>query len=170
MRTDIVHLPAARQRELEAAARGMRDHDPFVSRSLCCCPGCRGRRQVDNAACCVAQAEGHALTGLAFQNKMIGDLAEGAGIKAQTIASFLLANERFIVEQGTERHKAARDEFAGTMLIVDEASMGWLGAGWLAGWQDISGCNRRGNPNQNSSQSRGPKPSRRPRRLHPDIS
>src|SRR3546814_18628097 len=60
---------------------------------------------------------------LAFQNKMVADLAEGAGIKALTIASFVLANERFIEEQGTDRHKAAHGSFAGSMLVVDETSM-----------------------------------------------
>src|SRR3546814_867810 len=71
----------------------------------------------------VAQAEGRVIMGLAFQNKMVADLAEGAGIKALTIASFVLANERFIEEQGTDRHKAAHGSFAGSMLVVDETSM-----------------------------------------------
>src|SRR3546814_8760508 len=71
----------------------------------------------------VAQAEGRVIMGLAFQNKMVADLAEGAGIKAQTIASFVLANERFIAEQGTDRYQAARASLAGSMLVVDETSM-----------------------------------------------
>lgn len=71
----------------------------------------------------VAEAEGRSITGLAFQNKMVADLAEGAGIQAQTIASFVLANERFIAEQGTARYRAARETFAGSMLVVDETSM-----------------------------------------------
>src|SRR3546814_2347686 len=54
---------------------------------------------------------------------MVADLAEGAGIKAQTIASFVLAHERFIAERSTPRYETARDNFAGTMLVVDETSM-----------------------------------------------
>lgn len=71
----------------------------------------------------VAEAESRTITGLAFQNKMVADLAEGAGIKAQTIASFVLANERFIAERDTPRFEAAREKLAGTMLIADETSM-----------------------------------------------
>src|SRR3546814_20036293 len=54
---------------------------------------------------------------------MVGDLAEGAGIQAQTIASFVLAHERFIAERNTPRYEAARERLAGTMLLVDETSM-----------------------------------------------
>lgn len=82
-----------------------------------------GKSTMLRAVARVAEAEGRAITGLAFQNKMVVDLAEGAGIKAQTIASFVLANERFISEPGTDRHKAAREAFAGSMLVVDETSM-----------------------------------------------
>src|SRR3546814_14620046 len=71
----------------------------------------------------VAEAEGRTIRGLAFQNKMVGDLAEGAGIQAQTIASFVLAHERFIAERNTPRYEAARERLAGTMLLVDETSM-----------------------------------------------
>lgn len=82
-----------------------------------------GKSTMLQAVARVAEAEGRPITGLAFQNKMVADLGEGAGIKAQTIASFVLANERFIAEQGTERHAAARETFAGAMLVVDETSM-----------------------------------------------
>ena len=82
-----------------------------------------GKSTMLQAVARVAQAEGRVIMGLAFQNKMVADLAEGAGIKAQTIASFVLANERFIAEQGTDRHQAARASFAGSMLVVDETSM-----------------------------------------------
>ena len=71
----------------------------------------------------VAEEEGARITGLAFQNKMVADLAEGAGIKAQTIASFVLANERFVTERDTLGYEAAREKLAGTMLLVDETSM-----------------------------------------------
>ena len=82
-----------------------------------------GKSTMLQAVARVAQAEGRVIMGLAFQNKMVADLAEGAGIKALTIASFVLANERFIEEQGTDRHKAAHGSFAGSMLVVDETSM-----------------------------------------------
>src|SRR3546814_19842099 len=71
----------------------------------------------------VAEAEGRTIRGLAFQNKMVGDLAEGAGIQAQTIASFVLAHERFIAERNTPRYEAARERLAGTMRLVAETSM-----------------------------------------------
>src|SRR3546814_5628786 len=63
------------------------------------------------------------ITGLAFPNRMGANLAEGACIKAQTIASFVLAHERFIAERSKPRYETARDNFAGTMLVVDETSM-----------------------------------------------
>src|SRR3546814_11197672 len=59
-----------------------------------------GKSTMLQAVARVAQAEGRVIMGLAFQNKMVADLSEGAGIKALTIASFVLANERFIEEQG----------------------------------------------------------------------
>lgn len=70
----------------------------------------------------VAEAEGRAVVGLAFQNKMVADLAEGAGIRSQTIASFILANERH-VQAGGPAYDEARAALAGSMLIVDETSM-----------------------------------------------
>jgi conjugative relaxase-like TrwC/TraI family protein len=82
-----------------------------------------GKSTMLQAVARVAEAEGRSITGLAFQNKMVADLAEGAGIKAQTIASFVLANERFITERDTPRYDAAREKLAGTMLLVDETSM-----------------------------------------------
>src|SRR3546814_3713841 len=44
-----------------------------------------GKSTMLQAVARVAEAEGRTITGLAFQNKMVADLAEGAGIKAQTI-------------------------------------------------------------------------------------
>lgn len=82
-----------------------------------------GKSTMLQAVARVAHAEGRLLTGLAFQNKMVADLRDGAGIAAQTIASFVLANERFVQERGTERYEAARAELSGTMLVVDETSM-----------------------------------------------
>lgn len=81
-----------------------------------------GKSTMLQAVARVAQAEGRAVTGLAFQNKMVADLAEGAGIKSQTIASFILANERHLHTDGSA-YDAARAALAGSMLIVDETSM-----------------------------------------------
>jgi hypothetical protein len=55
-----------------------------------------GKSTMLQAVARVAEAEGRAVMGLAFQNKMVADLAEGAGIRSQTIASFILANERHV--------------------------------------------------------------------------
>ncbi|WP_336960368.1 MobF family relaxase [Sphingobium aquiterrae] len=82
-----------------------------------------GKSTMLQAVSRVAEAEGRSITGLAFQNKMVADLAEGAGIRAQTIASFVLANERFITQRDTPRYAAAHEKLAGTMLLVDETSM-----------------------------------------------
>ncbi|MFD1103573.1 MULTISPECIES: MobF family relaxase [Sphingobium] len=82
-----------------------------------------GKSTMLQAVARVAQAEGRTLTGLAFQNKMVADLRDGAGIDAQTIASFVLANERFVHQPTTEHYAAAREKLAGTMLVVDETSM-----------------------------------------------
>ena len=71
----------------------------------------------------VAEAEGRAVTGLAFQNKMVADLAEGAGIRSQTIASFILANERHVTNRQGDAYEQARAVFGGQMLVVDETSM-----------------------------------------------
>ena len=71
----------------------------------------------------VAEAEGRAVTGLAFQNKMVADLAEGAGIKSQTIASFILAHERHVTNRHGDAYEQARAVFGGQMLVVDETSM-----------------------------------------------
>ncbi|MCF8706977.1 MobF family relaxase [Rhizorhapis sp. SPR117] len=82
-----------------------------------------GKSTMLGAVAKITEGEGRQVTGLAFQNKMVADLGEGAGIKAQTIASFVLANERFIAERDTPRYDAARGKLAGTMLVVDETSM-----------------------------------------------
>ncbi|MDX3911877.1 MAG: AAA family ATPase, partial [Sphingobium sp.] len=47
-----------------------------------------GKSTMLEAVARVAEAEGRDVTGLAFQNKMVADLAADAGIKSQTIASF----------------------------------------------------------------------------------
>lgn len=82
-----------------------------------------GKSTMLQAVARVAEAEGRDILGLAFQNKMVADLATSAGIKSQTIASFVLANERFVTERDTPRFEAAQGKFAGAMLVVDETSM-----------------------------------------------
>jgi len=82
-----------------------------------------GKSTMLQAVARVAEAEGRGITGLAFQNKMVADMAEASGIKSQTIASFVMANERFVTERDTPRYEAARERLAGTMLVVDETSM-----------------------------------------------
>ncbi|MDT7533051.1 conjugative relaxase [Sphingobium sp. SA2] len=82
-----------------------------------------GKSTMLQAVARMAEAQGRDITGLAFQNKMVADLAESAGIKSQTIASFVLANERYISERDTPRYDAARAKLDGTMLVVDETSM-----------------------------------------------
>lgn len=82
-----------------------------------------GKSTMLNSVARVAETEGRDITGLAFQNKMVADLAEGAGIEARTIASFVLSHERFLTERDTPRYEAAREKFAGAILLVDETSM-----------------------------------------------
>src|SRR3546814_12197368 len=82
-----------------------------------------GKSTMLQAVSRVAEAEGRTIRGLAFQNKMVGDLAEGAGIQAQTIASFVLAHERFIAERNTPRYEAARERLDGPLLLGDEHPM-----------------------------------------------
>lgn len=66
---------------------------------------------------------GKTVVGLAFQNKMVGDLAEGAGIKAQTLASFLMPYERMIAANDRAGLITARKAMRDTVVVVDEASM-----------------------------------------------
>jgi conjugative relaxase-like TrwC/TraI family protein len=82
-----------------------------------------GKSTMLQAVARVAEAEGRAVTGLAFQNNMVADLAEGAGITSQTIASFVLANERHVGNPQGEAYDQARAAFAGRVLVVDETSM-----------------------------------------------
>ncbi|HEX7855029.1 MAG TPA: MobF family relaxase [Sphingobium sp.] len=82
-----------------------------------------GKSTMLQAVARVAESAGREINGLAFQNKMVADLAAGAGIQSQTIASFVLANERFVTERDTPRYDEARARLGGAMLIVDETSM-----------------------------------------------
>lgn len=71
----------------------------------------------------VAEAEGKRVVGLAFQNKMVGDLREGAGIEAQTVSSFVNAYIRPAMQGQGEKFEAARAALSNTVVILDEASM-----------------------------------------------
>ncbi|ATI80643.1 MobF family relaxase [Sphingobium yanoikuyae] len=82
-----------------------------------------GKSTMLQAVARVAEAEGRTVTGLAFQNKMVADMRTNAGILSQTIASFVLANQRFITDRGGPRFEAAHARLSGTMLVVDETSM-----------------------------------------------
>ncbi|WP_333574078.1 MobF family relaxase [Sphingomonas sp.] len=79
--------------------------------------------QTFEGAARVAETGGKRLHGLAFQTKMVGDLKEGAGIEAQTIASFIWQNERFLTDKTSPEAVAKRAEMKNTILAVDEASM-----------------------------------------------
>lgn len=61
--------------------------------------------------------------GTAFANKMVNDLKNGSAIDSQTVASFLLENEHFIDGQRGEAFEAKKDQYAGTTLLLDEASL-----------------------------------------------
>jgi conjugative relaxase-like TrwC/TraI family protein len=82
-----------------------------------------GKSAMLQAVARVAEGEGRSVRGLAFQNKMVADLAQGAGIEAQTIASFVMAHDRFIDEREGPGFEAARSALAGTLVVVDETSM-----------------------------------------------
>jgi len=65
----------------------------------------------------VAEGEGKEVVGLAFQNKMVGDLADGAGIKAQTVSSFVNEHIRAANVGG------AGQTLQNKIIVVDESSM-----------------------------------------------
>ena len=71
----------------------------------------------------VAEEEGRKVVGLAFQNKMVGDLRDGAGIEAMTVSSFVNTFAKAALAGQGERYEAARDALNGTVLVLDEASM-----------------------------------------------
>ena len=65
-----------------------------------------GKSTMLQAVARVSEAEGKKVLGLAFQNKMVADLKEGAGIEAQTIASFIWHNEAHLTAPGTAARSA----------------------------------------------------------------
>ena len=82
-----------------------------------------GKSTVLEAAARTLEGEGRRLHGLAFQNKMVADMKAGAGIEAQTIASFVWQGERHLAFPDTPAAQAKRDEMKNTVLVVDEMSM-----------------------------------------------
>lgn len=82
-----------------------------------------GKSTMLGTAARVLENNGKNVLGLAFQNKMVGDLAEGAGIEAQTLASFLMPYDRMIAENDRAGLAAARKIMTGRVVVVDEASM-----------------------------------------------
>src|SRR3546814_20968216 len=71
-----------------------------------------GKSTMLQAVSRVAEAEGRTIRGLAFQKQMVGELAEGAGLPSQTIASFVLAHARFLPDRNPPPTEAARDRTA----------------------------------------------------------
>ena len=82
-----------------------------------------GKSTMLQAVARVSEAEGKKVLGLAFQNKMVADLKEGAGIEAQTIASFVWHNEAHLTAPNTAAAQTRRDELRDTTIVVDETSM-----------------------------------------------
>ncbi len=95
-----------------------------------------GKSTMLQTVAAVARDEGKQVLGLAFQNKMVGDMREGmvpknlsaedmekAGVSAQTIASFIWQNERFLSDPNSPGAQERRNELAGTIVVVDETSM-----------------------------------------------
>ncbi|WP_230771800.1 MobF family relaxase [Sphingomonas sp. Leaf4] len=82
-----------------------------------------GKSTMLQAVARVAESEGRSVLGLAFQNKMVADMKEGAGIEAQTIASFLWNGDRYLADPKGEATQVRRDELKNTIIVVDETSM-----------------------------------------------
>ncbi len=82
-----------------------------------------GKSTMLQAVARVAESEGRQVLGLAFQNKMVADMKEGAGVEAQTIASFLWNGDRYLADPDGADTQARRDELANTIIVVDETSM-----------------------------------------------
>ena len=101
-----------------------------------------GKSTMLQAVARVVEAEGKSVLGLAFQNKMVGDMKEGmarpdiiparemsvdqmqeAGVHAETIAHFIWHNEKHATNPNTPAAQARRDELKDTIIVVDETSM-----------------------------------------------
>lgn len=82
-----------------------------------------GKSTMISAVNAVAEHEGKTLIGLAFQNKMVADLREGAGVEAHTIASFLGQHFRTAVHGQGPAFEQLRNSMKNTIIAVDESSM-----------------------------------------------
>ena len=95
-----------------------------------------GKSTMLQATATVARQEGRRVLGLAFQNKMVTDLRQGlkpremsvedmraAGVEAQTIASFIIENQKHVENPNTPEAQARRAEMKETLIVVDETSM-----------------------------------------------
>jgi ATP-dependent exoDNAse (exonuclease V) alpha subunit len=82
-----------------------------------------GKSTMISALARVAEGQGRRVIGLAFQNKMVGDLREGAGIEARTVSSFVNAYARHALSGRGGGYEAARESLLGTVVVVDESSM-----------------------------------------------
>ena len=71
----------------------------------------------------VAEAEGKQVIGLAFQNKMVTDLREGAGIEARTVSSFVNTYAKDALAGHGSAYATAREGLKDTILVLDESSM-----------------------------------------------
>ncbi|MGF7151942.1 conjugative relaxase-like TrwC/TraI family protein [Sphingomonas zeicaulis] len=70
----------------------------------------------------IAKDEGRPVLGLAIANKVVNDLAADTGSEAQTIASFVANNEKFITDRTSPDYQAARQKLEGALVVVDETS------------------------------------------------
>ena len=82
-----------------------------------------GKSTMLSAVAKVLEAERRPALALAFQNKMVADLAESTGLKAQTIASFVLEHEHMLSHPSGAKARQTRAALAGGNLLVDESSM-----------------------------------------------
>ncbi|GLK45524.1 MULTISPECIES: MobF family relaxase [Novosphingobium] len=144
--TSIVDAASAPSRLQEAASPRELNQGQLAAATMIVSSGDRyvvvqgvagaGKSTMLQAVATLARAEGKQVLGLAFQNKMVGDMREGmvpkhlsaedmekAGVSAQTIASFVWQNEKYLSDPGSPGAQARRDELAGTIVVVDETSM-----------------------------------------------
>lgn len=82
-----------------------------------------GKSTMLSAVAKVLEGENRPALALAFQNKMVADLAESTGLKAQTIAGFVLEHEHVLSKGSGTRFEESRKALAGGYLLVDETSM-----------------------------------------------
>ncbi|SLK09185.1 MobF family relaxase [Novosphingobium mathurense] len=71
----------------------------------------------------LAAEEGRETVGLAFANKMVSTLRSEAGIKAQTVSSFVNAHLKGALAGQDEAYEQSREELAGKVFVLDEASL-----------------------------------------------